>query len=189
MYMFPPQNPDLKPEKLTNYELSFTQRTSDGALSYGVSVYYIDGDNMIQTVPVDGRPKNINTGRIENWGVEGDAACRINPAWSVSANYSYLHMAYPVVAAPEHKLYAGANFTRRRWKASTGVQYVHGLYTSVKPVSKDNFVLWNANVTFRAARWLDLFVRGENLLAQRYEINAGFPMPKATVLGGMNVNF
>lgn len=96
MYMFPPQNPDLKPEKLMNYELSFTQRVSDGALSYGVSVYYIDGDNMIQTVPVDGRPKNINTGRIENWGVEGDAACRINPVWAVSANYSYLHMAYPV---------------------------------------------------------------------------------------------
>ena len=98
-------------------------------------------------------------------------------------------MAYPVVAAPEHKLYAGANFTRRRWKASTGVQYVHGLYTSVKPAAKDNFVLWNASVTFRAARWLDLFVRGENLLAQRYEMNAGFPMPKATMLGGMNVNF
>ncbi|WP_302781590.1 TonB-dependent receptor [Alistipes finegoldii] len=189
MYMFPPQNPDLKPEKLMNYELSFTQRVSGGALSYGVSVYYIDGDNMIQTVPVDGRPKNINTGRIENWGVEGDAAWRINPAWAVSANYSYLHMAYPVVAAPEHKLYAGVDFSRRRWKASTGVQYVHGLYTSVKPVAKDNFVLWNASVTFRATRWLDLFVRGENLLAQRYEINAGFPMPKATAIGGMNVNF
>lgn len=40
-----------------NCELSFTQRVSGGALSYGVSVYYIDGDNMIQTVPVDGRPK------------------------------------------------------------------------------------------------------------------------------------
>ena len=81
------------------------------------------------------------------------------------------------------------DFSRRRWKASTGVQYVHGLYTSVKPVAKDNFVLWNASVTFRATRWLDLFVRGENLLAQRYEINDGFPMPKATALGGMNVNF
>ena len=56
-------------------------------------------------------------------------------------------------------------------------------------MAKDNFVLWNANVTFRATRWLDLFVRGENLLAQRYEINDGFPMPKATALGGMNVNF
>lgn len=29
----------------------------------------------------------------------------------------------------------------------------------------------------------------ENLLAQRYEINDGFPMPKATVMGGVNINF
>jgi len=27
------------------------------------------------------------------------------------------------------------------------------------------------------------------LLAQRYEINAGYPMPKATFMGGINVNF
>nr|WP_195459999.1 TonB-dependent receptor [Alistipes sp. D31t1_170403_E11] len=190
MYMFPPQNPDLKPEKLMNYELSFTQRLLGGALSYGVNVFYTDGDDMIQTLPVNGRPMNINTGRIENWGVEGDIAWRICAAWSVSANYSYLHMAYPVVAAPEHKLYVGGAFTRGRWNASTGIQYVHGLYTQVKPKElTDNFVLWNANVTFRVTRWLDLFVRGENLLAQRYEINTGFPMPKATALGGVNVTF
>ena len=190
MYMFPPQNPDLKPEKLMNYELSVTQRLLGGALSYGVNVFYTDGDDMIQTLPVNGRPMNINTGRIENWGVEGDIAWRICAAWSVSANYSYLHMAYPVVAAPEHKLYVGGAFTRGRWNASTGIQYVHGLYTQVKPKElTDNFVLWNANVTFRVTRWLDLFVRGENLLAQRYEINTGFPMPKATALGGVNVTF
>lgn len=190
MYMFPPQNPDLKPEKLMNYELSFTQRFLGGVLSYGVNVFYTDGDDMIQTLPVNGRPMNINTGRIENWGVEGDIAWRICAAWSVSANYSYLHMAYPVVAAPEHKLYVGGAFTRGRWNASTGIQYVHGLYTQVKPKElTDNFVLWNANVTFRVTRWLDLFVRGENLLAQRYEINTGFPMPKATALGGVNVTF
>jgi len=38
-------------------------------------------------------------------------------------------------------------------------------------------------------RYADVFVRGENLLAQRYEINDGFPMPKATVMGGVNINF
>ena len=190
MYMFPPQNPDLKPEKLMNYELSFKQHLLGGALSYGVNVYYIDGDNMIQTIPVNDRPMNVNTGRIKNWGVEGDIAYRICASWSVSANYSYLHMKYPVVAAPEHKLYAGVNFTRGRWNASTGIQYVRDLITQVKPaVAKDSFVLWNAHASFRVTRWLDLFVRGENLLAQRYEINAGYPMPKATVLGGVNVNF
>ena len=191
MYMFPPQNPDLKPEKLMNYELSFTQRVSDGALSYAISVYYIDGDNMIQTVPVDGRPKNINTGRIENWGTEGDAACRINPAWAVSVNYSYLHMAYPVVAAPEHKLYAGGDFGKGRWSVSTGVQYIAGLYTAAAPdpeVREAGFVLWNLRASLRVNRLLTIFVRGENLLAERYEINAGYPMPRATVFGGLKLN-
>jgi iron complex outermembrane receptor protein len=26
-------------------------------------------------------------------------------------------------------------------------------------------------------------------LAQRYEINAGFPMPRATFMGGVNISF
>ncbi|GAA6530273.1 hypothetical protein LPYR103PRE_22460 [Segatella asaccharophila] len=34
-----------------------------------------------------------------------------------------------------------------------------------------------------------IFANGENLLVQCYEINAGYPMPKATVNGGVNVNF
>jgi iron complex outermembrane receptor protein len=32
-------------------------------------------------------------------------------------------------------------------------------------------------------------VRGENLLAQQYEIIAGYPMPRATFMGGVNINF
>ncbi len=189
MYMFPPQNPDLKPERLMSYELSFSQRLLRGALSYGVNLYYIDGENMIMRVPVDGRPMNVNTGKVRNYGVEADIAYAIDASWSVSANYSWLHMKYPVIAAPEHKLYGGVRFSRGRWNASTGIQYVHTLYTSVDPDSTDSFVLWNADVSFRITKWLELFARGENLLAQRYEINAGYPMPKATALGGVNINF
>jgi len=33
------------------------------------------------------------------------------------------------------------------------------------------------------------FARGENLLAQRYEINRGFPLPKATFTGGISLGF
>ena len=194
MYMFPPQNPDLKPERLWSYEIAWSQRLLDGRLSYGIALFYIDGENLIMRVPVDGRPKNINTGRIENAGVEAQIAWRISPAWSLDANYSYLHMAYPVLASPEHKLYAGAAFSKGRWNVSTGVQYVEGLYTEVKVggsgrYEQDSFVLWNLRGSFRVSRLLELFVRGENLLARRYEINAGYPMPKATVLGGIDLHF
>ena len=50
-------------------------------------------------------------------------------------------------------------------------------------------MLWNVRAAFRAARWLEIWVRGENLLAQEYEINDGFPMPKATVTAGVRMNF
>ena len=146
---------------------------------------------MIMTVPTDGKPKNINTGEIENWGVESNISYRITSCWQINANYSWLHMENPVVAAPGHKLYAGADFTQGRWRVSTGLQYIKDLYTNVNKGKerKESFVLWNLRANYRLCRYADIFVRGENLLAQRYEINAGFPMSKATFMGGVNINF
>ena len=192
MYMFPPQNPDLKPESMWSYELAWAQHLLDNSLSYGINLFYIDGKNLIVTRPNPNGTGmlNQNTGKIENCGVEGEIAYRIDPHWSVEANYSYLHMENPVVGAPEHKLYAGAQYTHKRWTVSTGVQYIDNLYTTVgdNPQTEE-FVLWNLNASFRVNRWLDVWARGENLLAQRYEINAGYPMPRATVMAGVNLNF
>ena len=191
MYMFPPQNPDLQPESMWNYELAFSQRLLEGRLNYGVNLFYIDGKNLILTLPNPNGSGmlNQNSGEIENSGVEISAAYRIDRHWSIDGNYSYLHMKEPVVAAPEHKLYAGANFSYARWNLSTGIQYISGLYTQTEPVMTENFVLWNIRASFRISRWLDIWARGENLLAQKYEINVGYPMPRATVMAGINVNF
>lgn len=192
MYMFPPQNPDLKPESMWNYEIAMSQTLLNGRLNYGVNVFYIDGKDLIMLLP---NPHgsgmlNQNSGNIENAGVELQAAYRINTVWSVDANYSFLHMEKPMIAAPEHKLYVGAGYTKGRWSVFTGLQYIAGLYTSVgeRPVTED-FVLWNLRGQFSATKWLTLWARGENLLAQKYEINAGYPMPRATVMGGINIHF
>lgn len=192
MYMFPPQNPDLQPESMWNYELAFSQRLMEGRLTYGVNFFYIDGKNLIQTLPNPNGSGmlNQNSGEIENTGVEIQAAYRIDRHWSVDGNYSFLHMENPIIVAPEHKLYAGANFSHGRWNVSTGVQYIAGLFTAVgdQPETED-FVLWNLRASFRACKWLDIWARGENLLAQEYEINAGYPMPRATVMAGFNLSF
>ena len=192
MYMFPPQNPDLQPESMWNYELAFSQRLLGGRLHYGLNLFYIDGKNLIMRLPNPSGSGmlNQNSGKIGNAGVEAQVAYRINRLWSVDANYSYLHMKNPVVAAPEHKLYAGANFSKGRWDVSSGIQYIAGLYTAVGDNPQtENFVLWNVRGSFRATEWLSLWARGENLFAQRYEINAGYPMPKATFAGGVHFEF
>ena len=190
MYMFPPRNADLRPERMWNYEFAFSQTLLDGSLKYGVNVFYIDADNIIMTTRVDGRPRNVNSGQLDNAGVELQAAYRISSAWSVNANYSYVNMKNPVAGAPEHKAYAGASFSEGRWRISTGLQYVGGLYAAVAPdpVQQENFLLWNLRVSVGLTDWLMFFAKGDNLLAQQYEINAGFPMPGATFVGGFDIS-
>lgn len=86
MYMFPPQNPDLKPEKLWNYELSFSQRLMENCLSYGVNVFYINGENLILRLPnpAGSGMLNQNSGEIENWGAEANIGYRFNSTWGVT---------------------------------------------------------------------------------------------------------
>lgn len=189
LYMFPPHNPNLKPESIVNYELSFSQHLLCNRLYYGVNLFYLDGDNMIQTVMSNGRPLNINTGKVKNHGIEAILTYKINQVWSVDANYSWLDMKYPVIAAPEHKAFVEANYSMKRFKISTDIQCIDGLYTAVNPDKKENYLLWNLRANYRLERSVNIFANGENLLAKRYEINAGYPMPRATVNGGISINF
>ena len=187
MYLYPPSNEELEPERLWNYELSWRHRL--GAFSYGANLYYIKGDNMIQTQMVGGSPRNVNTGEIENYGFELEADYRLNSHWSLSTNHSLLHMENKVVAAPTYKGFIGADFHCCRWTAVAGLQYINGLYTAVGDnEQKENFLLLNATIGYNLTKNINLWVRGENLLAQKYEINLGYPMPRATFMGGVNIS-
>ncbi|MBR5958821.1 MAG: TonB-dependent receptor [Salinivirgaceae bacterium] len=184
MYIFPPSNEDLEAERLWNYELSWRHRT--GKLSYGANIYYLKADNMIQTI----ENRNVNTGEIENYGLELDAAYTLNEHWSVNTNHSFLRMKNKVVAAPEYTGFAGANCNYGKLALMAGLQYVNNLYTVVgQNEETENFCLLNASANYQLTKNLNLWLRGENLLGQEYEINAGYPMPKATVMGGVKVSF
>jgi iron complex outermembrane receptor protein len=184
MYLYPPSNEELEPERLWNYELSWRHRL--GAFSYGANLYYIKGDNMIQTV----ERKNVNTGEIENYGVELEAAYRLNSHWSLNTNHSLLHMENPVIAAPTYKGFVGADYRCQRLTVNTALQYISGLYTAVgQAEQKEDFCLLSISATYAVAKGLSLWVRGENLLAQSYEINLGYPMPRATFMGGISWRF
>ena len=189
MYLYPPSNTDLEPERLWNYELSWRHRLKDG-FAYGANLFYLKGDNMIQTVPVDGKPRNVNTGEIENWGFELEASYPIARYFSIRANSAYLHMKNKIVAAPEQISYLGIDYRQGKWFASVGMQYVDNLYTAVGEAEQtEDFRLVNASVTYAATKNVSLWVRGENLLAEKYEFNLGYPMPRATFMAGVSVNF
>ena len=192
MYLYPPSNEELEPERMWTYELSWRQRLNHNRVQYGVNFFVIDADNIIQTI----NRKNINTGKIKNYGIECDAKWYVMPYMWLDTNHSWLHMDNPVVSAPQYKGYIGLNwyeYNKTGLNISCGLMQVCGLYTAVgQNETKESFTLLNATVS----RWIDMagfkfeaWVNGENLLAQKYEYVMGMPMPRATFKFGVRVPF
>ena len=186
MFLYKPANDSLEAESMVNYELSWKQRLMDGRLKYGINFFLNDGKNIIQTIAM----KNVNSGTFVNRGVELEATYVVSDRLALNTNHSYLHMNNPLVGAPEYKGFVGANYRLDKLSVNAGLQYVAGLYTSVGATeTKENFCLLNLSLNYQLTDNLNLWARGENLLAQKYEINLGYPMPRATFMGGVKVNF
>ena len=209
LYMYAPANDSLQAVNLWNYELAYKQYFLGGRIRVGANLFYLHAKNMIETRMVDGRPKNVNTGELKNAGCEVEFSARVWKGLMVGANYSYLYMVNPVLAAPEHKLNLSVGYHHDRFRIGTNLQYVHGLWTKLpvttagggtvstgsgNPVTttahyKQNFVLWDAHAAGRIWRELWVTLTADNLLGSEYEINAGFPMPKTTVMAGLQFSF
>lgn len=192
LYLYAAANPDLKPEYMYNYEVELRQKLMNSKLDMGLTMFFIDGRDMIQTVMVSGRPHNMNTGSFINKGIEFDAAYAIDSRWRADMNYSYLHTSKPILAAPRHKLNGELSYSPGNFSFSLESQSVWGLYTTTGgSATKENYSLLN----FRGAYTIKqdfpatLFVKVDNITDKRYEINAGFPMPGITVMGGIDVRF
>jgi iron complex outermembrane receptor protein len=183
-------NPGLKPESMRNYELSFGQYFADNKLHAELTGFYIDGKNLIQGV--QGTLTNID--RFYNKGFEVEASCYPLANLSFTANYSFLHTNRILIAAPKHKFFAEASWTVNKLTLTADVQSISGLYlntSSADPV-KESYTLLNAKASYRLLTGnplMKVFVKGENLTAARYSINDGYPMPKATVMAGVDIAF
>lgn len=188
LYMYAPRNPELMPESMDNFEVELRHWFLDSRLNTGLALYYINGDNMIQSVMVDGVAKNMNTGKFINKGFELDASFAINSEWNVTANYAYLHTSTDILAAPEHKVFGEVAYSPGNWQFTLDAMGVWGLKTEK---TTEHYTLLNARVayTFTFNKPLTLFVKGENLTAADYQINYGFPMPRATVMAGLEWKF
>ena len=191
MFLYPPSNEELKPERMWNYELSWRHRLQK--LSYGANLFYIDADNIILTTQVGSGKKNLNSGRIRNYGAELEATYHINDMWALNTNHSFLKMKkQQVVAAPKYKGFLGADFRLHRLAVNAGLQYISGLGLDstgdgIADKQEKDFVLLNMSVNYHLNNIVTLWANGENLIAQRYQINYGYPMPRATFMAGVNV--
>jgi len=86
--------PPIEPDKLKNYELGTKGSLSSGRFSYEAAVYYIDWQDVQQSltiVPADGIPRagNTNGGSASGVGVELAASTRVVDGLDVGVNFSW----------------------------------------------------------------------------------------------------
>jgi len=187
LYLFPPANAFLKPEKMNNYEMSIHQQFLKEKLLLECTLFNVQGSNLIQTVFVGGAPKNLNSGVFNNTGVEMSARYAINKQIDLAINYAYTHFKMPVIGSPVSQLTINSNYKRNKFSFNINSQIINGLYKLIKPVElTSNYILINAKVMYNINSFIDVFMKGENLTNQTYQINNGYGMPGIIAFGGMN---
>ncbi len=185
LYLYPPHNPDLDPESMTNYEVTLSRRFSR-YLSVDLTGYFAEGSNIIQTVS----GKNVNTGSFRNKGVELSAVSHPLDVLSLRASYSYMHTSLVgLTVAPKNQYFLGVDYdVLPQFTVNAELTGVGGLYVA-DAVPHQNYALLNIRLTYKPVKYVDIFVNLDNITDASYMINNGYSMPGFTVMGGFKVRF
>jgi iron complex outermembrane receptor protein len=189
LYLWTPANANLKPERMMDYEIGVLQRFLGNKISLELTLFKAKGDNLIQTVMTPTGPKNENTGEFSNTGIEFAGTYRPTKVLTLNSTYSYISMKEPIVAAPEQQLNLSGTYKWNRFNFNIAIQHIQNLYTQVTPDKvTENYTLLNSKISCFINKYIDVFIKGENLTNKKYYINYGYPMPRVIVFGGINLH-
>ena len=182
-------NPSLKPESSRGFEVSARFRSSNFAASL-TGYRQVLHDEIVDVFDPETFLSSTENrrGKSRRWGIEAEIAWRPVPAVRVTASYAYLKASQPgpangarlaEVRRPEHSGSVAADGTSGRWSYGASLAYVgsHLDREEVFPfriVSLDSYWLAGARVAFAVSPAIQLFVRGSNLLDERYQDSAGY---------------
>lgn len=188
LFLFRSANPQLKPERMWNYEAGITQFLLYKKASIEINGYLAKGSDIIQTTGIFPDVKNENTGDFTHYGVEFQGKYQLSEAIHLLASYTWLHTDKPRLAAPSHQMFLEGNYHRKKLRINLDLVYVHGLIIKKAPdVMQQNYTLLNARLDYMLTSFLTIFTAGQNLLDQDYMINDGYPMPGISALAGITI--
>ncbi len=182
LYIFPPRNEELKPERLWNYEIGLTQNIGSHAQMEAV-VFQSEGDNMIRTVFEAGRPQFRNSGDFVHYGYELSAKWQPMTPLNVSASWSDMHLGEETQGAPEKKFTFYAGYDLGLVDLMATVMHAAELYGNDKRQNKlPDYTLINLAVNVVPWRTLGLKLSLKNVLDENYQTIYGYPMPGRTFM-------
>jgi len=200
LYLFPPSDSTLKPERVWNYEAGVNQELVKG-INIDLVGYIIRGENLIQIEENPQPPpkyKFQNTGRFEFKGAEAGIRAQITQDLEGRVYYTYLDPGEKTKGRPGNKFDLYLKYAKNKIALSLNGQYVTDYYTDDnKKEPIDDYLIANTKISYAILDGLRAFLAVDNILNRKYEIYADIPgggaglytMPKRTFTLGLNYKF
>ncbi|MDH4983075.1 TonB-dependent receptor [Hyphomicrobium sp. D-2] len=188
-------NTALTPEESKSWDVGIDQGFQRGRYLLSATYFEIDTENAIiydWTGCTAAVPCMVNVPGITNRrGVELSAAAQVTDYLAVSAGYTYTDTEIPSGArlpfVPKHSLVLGLD-VKPIDKVELNVvgQYVANTFQSAT-VNLDDYFLLSAKASYEFTPGWKAYVRGENLLDEKYQTIANYGTAGLTVFGGIQM--
>ena len=183
---FPLENPNLRPEKMWDYEVSLLQDLNS-RVGLELTGFIEKGNNLIEGGWAT-FSQFVNSGSFTHKGIEFGGHYLPIDGLRINANYSYVEPGQETYETPKHKLFVGVNYVYDRATLNLTFQHIAVLYGADGSQEKlPDYTLLGARVSYQVADFVNIYVSGENLLNNSYQTIYDYPMPGRTLFAGLNL--
>jgi len=185
---FPLENPNLKPEKMWDYEVGVLQNLNN-RISLELTGFFEKGSNLIEGGWAT-FSQFVNSGSFTHKGIEFGGHYVPLDGLRIDANYSFIDPGQETYETPRHKLFIGINYVYDRATFNLTFQHIADLYgADGSQEGLPDYTLLGARASYQATEFVGVYVSGENLFNISYQTIYDYPMPGRTLFAGLSLKF
>lgn len=193
-------NTALRPEQSLSFDVGVEQTLLDGRLVADLTYFQLDTDNLIDYSYATFSYVQL-PGVTRRRGVEASLAWQAASWLDIEAAYTFTQTRQPDglerPRIPAHDIALSATLRpAEKWELTGTARAVHDTTDRISPswgtfvdVALDDYVLVDARIAYKWNEDTEFYVRGENLLDQKYQVVKGYGMPGIGVFAGMKARF
>ncbi|MES0868591.1 TonB-dependent receptor plug domain-containing protein [Pseudovibrio sp. SCP19] len=188
-------NQNLEPEESLSFDFGIDKKWLDGQLSTSATYFNIMTDDLIDYDRSTSKYNQIK-GTSRSQGVELEISYKPIDRLVLTAGYTYTYSIGPdkkrLAHVPLHDLSVGMNYDLTDdISLNVNGTYLGENLGSDWPniVDMEDVFLLGAKASYDVTEEVELYVRGENLLDQEYELINGYQTPGLSVYAGVSASF
>ncbi len=187
-------NPNLGPERATNYEIGWKERFANETKVSG-AIFYSDVTDLIQTVEIaPGMTQTQNVGDGHFYGYEASLETRLAPTLLFGGNYTYIRRTIQdalqpnlrPTGVPTHKSFLYMVWQPwEQFSITPSLEIASSRWSDVSTTPAQPFpytltgsyTMFNVQADYKATSGLEFAAGIRNILDQNYELAWGLPQP------------